>query len=266
MKQRINILLILLPTLIGCLSCEKEIDWTTQVVNPDRIVVDAIFTSEYKAHEVILSYTTDTLNATPKMVSGAQIVVHYNNGSYSFTESSIQPGHYFSEIFSANSSTGYMLAFEVDGFRDSAVAQMAAIESLAPLQIEPSDSLFRYLFNEDAPCMLEVYYDWSHNPAFSFEYGRSKAKEVFYNLDNIDVSKIFVPDKKRLDFPKGTTITRKKYSLSVQHQEFLRHLLLETEWNGGMFDVEPGNVPSNFVNGSLGYFAVCKIISETSVY
>jgi hypothetical protein len=38
---------------------------------------------------------------------------------------------------------------------------------------------------------------------------------------------------------------------------------METEWSGGLFDVQPGNVTTNLTNGALGYFAVCMIVSDT---
>jgi hypothetical protein len=84
-------------------------------------------------------------------------------------------------------------------------------------------------------------------------------------LNNIDIPEEFGPDKQEIWFPKGTILTRKKYSLSNEHQDFIRSLVIETQWRGGLFDIEQGNVPSNFKNGVRGWFGVCMVITDTMV-
>jgi hypothetical protein len=79
----------------------------------------------------------------------------------------------------------------------------------------------------------------------------------------VDIIKEFAPAKQEVLFPEGTMVYRKKYSLSEDHQSFIRSLLIETEWRGGLFDVEHGNVQSNFTNGTLGYFGVCQVLSDS---
>jgi hypothetical protein len=79
------------------------------------------------------------------------------------------------------------------------------------------------------------------------------------------VAEEFGPAKQEIWFPAGTTLIRKKYSLTKSHQEFIRSLLIETEWRGGLFDMEQGNVLTNFSHGTRGWFAACMVISDTNI-
>jgi hypothetical protein len=79
------------------------------------------------------------------------------------------------------------------------------------------------------------------------------------------VNNIFGPAKDTIYFPAGTKIIRRKYSLSKEHQDFIRTLLIETEWRGGIFDVQQGNVLTNISNGARGFFAACMVLSDTTV-
>jgi hypothetical protein len=113
--------------------------------------------------------------------------------------------------------------------------------------------------------MTEVFYDWSFDHDYCNIYGFCTAAETYYTLNNEDVNKAFGPDRQVIRFPVGTTIIRKTYSLSVEHQQFLRSLLMETDWRGGLFDVQAGNVNTNITNGAKGFFGVCMVVSDTTV-
>ena len=102
-------------------------------------------------------------------------------------------------------------------------------------------------------------------PEYCSSFGNCSATEYFYTLSTIDVNKTFAPTKEIIYFPSGTTLIRRKYSLSEKHQEFLRSLLMETEWTGGSFDVQHGNVKTNLSNGALGFFAVCMVLSDSTM-
>ena len=51
--------------------------------------------------------------------------------------------------------------------------------------------------------------------------------------------------------------------MSSRYQEYLRSLLSETEWRGGVFDVEKANVKTNMSEGAIGFFAVTTVVSDT---
>ena len=60
-------------------------------------------------------------------------------------------------------------------------------------------------------------------------------------------------------------ISRKKFSASPAYKAFLRGVLSETEWRGGVFDVERANAPTNLSEGAIGFFAVSTVVSDTTV-
>ena len=144
---------------------------------------------------------------------------------------------------------------------------MTGVSPLEAMDIRASDGYYRLINRQSSPpSMTWIQYDWSADTLYSEQYGSSRAAEVFYDLDNIDPEKIFAPDKEVLLFPHKTWIFRKKYSLSEDHQEFIRSLLLETEWRGGFFDAEQGNVPTDFRNGARGWFGACAVVADTTYF
>ena len=80
------------------------------------------------------------------------------------------------------------------------------------------------------------------------------------------MNEIFSPDKEHVQFPPGTIVTRTKESVSKGYEEFLRGMLSETIWRGGVFDVMPGNAFNNFDSDlALGYFVAATVIRDTVV-
>ncbi|HEX8041058.1 MAG TPA: hypothetical protein VF490_18020, partial [Chryseosolibacter sp.] len=88
---------------------------------------------------------------------------------------------------------------------------------------------------------------------------------VFYDLKTIDVNELYKPDKAPFYFPAGSVVIRRKYSVSPEYRSFLRSMLSETEWRGGVFDVERSNVTTNLSKGAVGFFAVCSVVSDTTI-
>ncbi|MCO5267212.1 MAG: hypothetical protein M9948_15220, partial [Lentimicrobium sp.] len=66
-------------------------------------------------------------------------------------------------------------------------------------------------------------------------------------------------------FPSGTTITERKYSLTTEHAAYLRALLSETTWQGGLFNTAPANLPTNLSGNGMGYFGICAVIQKTEI-
>ncbi len=247
-------------------SCEKEYDWDIKSNRMDILVVDGIITNEHIAHCVRLSFTNQDLNMNSRAVSGATVFVTADTNSYEFVESPNDTGCYYASPFQAVVERQYHLMIEYDSQTYEAVGEAVPVTPLKDPVFEGNaeNDLQRYVFTESGqPSMLEVYYDWSEIPDYCTEYGYCQAQETFCNLDNIDVNNIYAPPRQIIWFPAGTSIIRKKYGLSEDHQAFLRSLLMETEWCGGIFDVQHGNVPTNLSNGAIGYFAVCMVVSDT---
>ena len=87
------------------------------------------------------------------------------------------------------------------------------------------------------------------------------ARMLFYTLPTLDVSEIFAPEMEQISFPAGTNITERRYSLTPQHAEFVRELMLETQWAGGYFNVAAANVTTNLSSGAKGFFGLCAVTS-----
>jgi hypothetical protein len=66
-------------------------------------------------------------------------------------------------------------------------------------------------------------------------------------------------------FPPGTIVFREKESVNGQYEEFLRGMVSETDFRGGVFDVLPGNARTNLTEGAIGYFTATQVIRDTLV-
>jgi hypothetical protein len=263
-----------LPLIVGTfiflvlliVGCEVEYPWKLQSDNTQTLVVDGILTNELKAQIIKLSLVNPGINMPYQPVSGAAISVSDNTHLYIFSESSQEPGSYYSTPFQAVVDKNYVLKIGVQSSIYTASAYMVAITALGQIKIIRDKNLYRYNdVKYGNPAMIEVFYDWSSDTAYCSSYGSCQAQETFYVLNNVDVNKEFGPSKDTIFFPKGTKIIRKKYSLSEEHQDFLRSLLMETEWRGGIVDVQQGNVSTNISNGARGFFGACMVLSDTTV-
>ena len=261
-------LILLSATLLLLLvSCEEKTTWELQS-SEIFAVADCILTNELKQQDLRLYRSSEKLNELPVGISGAIVQIFDGRQIVNFTEDDTETGKYVSTVpFRATAGIIYRLTISLGKKADTAYAEMNGITPLENIDIAPKDSLYRLVYHESQDAsMMEVYYDWSATPDFCSKYGACEASEVFYTLDNIDAEKIFAPDRQIITFPEKTRIIRRKYSLSPSHQQFVRALLLETEWRGGLFDAEQGNVPTNFSQGIRGWFGACMVVTDTTYY
>lgn len=265
MARFYNIAIIVLVGLM-VLSCEEKINWNLQSSDP-VLIVDAIFTNEFKAQEVKIYSSYQQLNDSTFFISGATVKASVGNIEYNFTAALDKPGVYYSEPFAIAYDQVYELEINYDDIYTRAFARGAYISELRTDTIVQNDSgLYHYVYTgSNLPAMTEIYYNWSHDTDYCQFYGNCYAAETYYTLNVIDIGEEFAPEKERIYFPSGTTITRRKYSLSAEHQDFIRSLLIETEWRGGLFDVEYGNVPTNFNNGVRGWFGICMVLEDMRI-
>ena len=258
------ILLILI--VVFTLSCEEKYDWQPKVTHLNTIVVDAIITNENISHCIKISEPLDSSNAAPIAISGAIVSVNDGTQNFIFNESNSLKGSYFSTPFQAVVGKTYSLKVEYNSKTYTASTKAASLSLTDSFNIIPENNLYKYVEkNVGDPVMLYITYNWSNNAEYTKIKGRATASEFFYILKNVDVNKEIGPEKEIIYFPKGTTIIRKKYSLTDEHQAFLRSLLMETDWRGGIFDVQQGNVISNISNGGLGYFAACTVAVDSFI-
>ena len=262
-----NKFLILLSAtlLLFLVSCEEKTTWDLQS-SEIFAVADCILTNELKPQVLKLYRSSEKLNELSAGISGAAVEINDGRQIVNFVEDDTEKGKYLSAVpFRATAGIIYRLTISLGAKADTAYTEMTGIAPLDDIDIAPKDSLYRLVYHESQDAsMMEVYYDWSDMPDFCSKYGACEASEVFYTLDNIDAEKVFAPDRQIISFPEKTRIIRRKYSLGPAHQQFIRALLLETEWRGGLFDAEQGNVPTNFSHGIRGWFGACMVVADTT--
>ena len=255
--------------LFAGISCEKKISPDFKYDGKEFLIVDGIITNESKFQEILLTKSLSAFNEKPEPVSGAKVSV--SDGIYNYIFSEDTAGIYLSDSkFSAVINKRYTLRIELNGKTYSAQAKaVPVLNSSAINYTQYNDSLYFFpqptaQFNPDEAAMYEINADWSFVPGYeNFSPEKTKAKMFFYVLKTIDVNEIFNPPHEQIYFPKGTKLAVKKYSLSPEHEKFIRSLLLETSWNGGNFDTEEDNVYTDLSEGALGFFAASIVLSDT---
>lgn len=254
--------------LFGLLSCEEAVDWEFQPDENDFLVIESIITDELKFQEVKLSLPFADLNDLPIPVSGAEVVLNDGQQDILFLEANNQPGRYLSEqAFAAKMQNNYRLEIGWEGQTLHAENQMVEILPFGPIKYKTvgTDSLSieevapLYALNEQA--MYEVDIDWTH----LIPSNTSQAKQFFYTLSTVDVNELFRPPKEVVVFPKGSIIIEKKYALNPEFAAYIRSFLMETEWQGGIYDENSSSLPTNISNGGVGFFAVAAVLTDTLI-
>ncbi len=264
---------VILPILL--MSCEEKIDWPLDTNEPKVIVIEGVLTNEKKAHEVKISRPMADLNGTPQPVSGALVVIYEIDpeGNYkAHLVREIQPGRYLTDTtLRAVDGKLYSLYILYQGQEYHGESYMDSVDQLEPLryhQVPGKEFWYELNFNEknDRPSMVEYRLNWGHLPGFrDLPREETRARIVYYTVTSIDVNKIFKPAKERIPFPVGTRVYRRKYSMNTSQENFIRTLMAETEWRGGLFDVQPGNVRTNLSEGAVGYFSVSAVVADSSI-
>jgi hypothetical protein len=268
MKNKL-IYLVLFTLLI---SCEKKTDWTLQNEQQDIVVVDGTLTNEVKAQSIKLSFPVTSLNETPSPVSGATVVISDEDSSYQLTEQPAKSGIYVSTgNFAGVPGNHYTLLISYKHKIYSAKTIMTNGVSFTQLQYakNSNNGLFHISwvansYNGERFAIYEILLDWSSVPGYqNSDPDSCKARLLYYTLPTLDVSEVFAPEVEGIYFPKGTFITERRYSITREHAEFIRALLSETNWQGGLFDSSHSNLPTNISEGGAGFFAACGITTDT---
>ncbi len=271
-KKSIIFMLILAFFMIN--SCEKKENWQLKNSKEQFLVVDGILTNEHKNQTIKLSLSYSDLNGSENSISGASVSVSGDNKTYSFHKDTGNDGVYISDNkFSGVVNETYTLTINYKNKEYKANANMipVAISNPLPYKQIQGENMFYIVadvasFNPDVSSMYEVTLDWSEISGYEdLPVSETTARMFFYNLTTIDVNQIFSSNNETILFPQGTKMTQIKYSLSPQHEEFIRSLLIETQWHGGFFDIEEGNVYTNITGGAYGFFGACSVVSRSSV-
>ena len=264
MRKLIYILMIW----VLAISCVKETDWKLQGPVPGKLVVDAVITDEVKTQEVYLSMPAAQLNQPAIPFTGAVVLISNEDSTWTLTESKTVPGCYLTPSwFVSRLGKNYALVISKEGKIFSGKAKMLPVKPFTELRYLKDEDTGQYYidwvanaFSSQDASMWEVLINWSGVPGYEqADSLHTHARLLFYTLPTLDVSEVFAPRMETTLFPAGAIINERRYSLTPEHAEFIREMLLETNWTGGLFSVAPANVVTNISNGALGFFGACSV-------
>ncbi len=264
MKKRLLYIFIFL----SFISCEKQVEWPLQSEHSNLIIVDGMITNEKKSHEIKITYPVTQLNETPKPVSGATVLISDEDSTYQLTEHPAGSGIYKTASYVIGRvGNHYTLLINLKGKIYSAKTTLPQGYVFNPLQYAKvgNNGLYHITwiantYNAERFAMYEILLDWSNVPGYqNINPDSCKSRLLYYTLPTIDVSQVFAPVVEKQYFPEGTIITETRYSLTREHAEFIRALLSETNWQGGLFDSEHANIPTNLSDGAIGFFSACGV-------
>ncbi|MCD4736217.1 MAG: DUF4249 domain-containing protein [Bacteroidales bacterium] len=275
MKQNLTILAI---CILFHWSCEEKTDWTFNETAPYILVVDGMLTDQLKNHKVWLRFPVNALNEIPEPATGAIVHIAYKDGTdtifHQLPENLSIPGQYETGVIKGEPGRIYFLIIEYEGYQFFAMDYMRQAIPFVPTGVkhsEDSPGLFElnFFYNNFAssdPAIWIFHIDWSHMPDTVLSPGgNKKAKLVYYSLPSIDVNGLLLPGYEKVAFPLGTIIIQEKYAISEIYAEYLRTMLAETDWRGGIFDTFPGNVYTNINENASGFFSTCSVWADTIV-
>lgn len=250
----------ILVTLLN--SCDKTYDWTWDRTAQPVVVIDAIITDEMKVQTVNVYYSTSALNESPLAISNAEVIVSNTDSVYLFTEDPLIKGRYLSvKPFASRSGTTYTLQVSFNGNTYTATDVMTPARDFEPLRLSSNNEGLDYIswvadsYEAGNSAMYEVIVKWATADSAGFE----KARILYYTLPSLDVSEVLAPETEKVYFPANAEITERYYTVSEKYSAFLRALLAETTWQGGLFNSEVANLPTNMSNNARGFFAVCAV-------
>lgn len=262
---------ILLLAILLHLSCEqREIIWPLNNKPSDLIVVEAVLTNEKIRHQIKLSNPYLSQNLESKPVSSASVYIITNElipNQYWATETPAGSGLYLTDSLRAVSGIIYTLVINYNGIEYRASDTQAFIEPIPTLDYKAvTDSTYTLKFNSsgNSPCYTKYNLDWSTSGECT-NLTSCVALQIYYDLKNIDINELAKPAQEQVNFPLGTVITRKKYSVSEEYKAYLRGMLSETAWRGGLFDVYQANPPTNLSDGAIGFFAVSSVLTDITI-
>jgi hypothetical protein len=251
-------------------SCVKEADWPLQTGNLTQIYVSGIVTDQRGKQTIRISLPVETLNDPAPPVTGANVLITNEDSTFQLTEQPAGSGEYRTDSgFLAVPGKNYtLLVF----YQDQVFSGKSSMEPgvfFDPLRYVRDQVTGLYhidyvasVFATDQAAMWEILLNWSQVPGYeSADTSLTHARLLFYTLPTLDVSQVFAPRVEQVFFPAGTLVTERRYSLTSEHAEYIREVLLETSWQGGLFSEAPATVTTNMSAGAGGYFAACGMTS-----
>ena len=247
-------------------GCEEKVDLPLSPENTDLLVVEGVITNENKNHLVTLTHPYPKQNGEGQPVSGALVIVFEDSTAHVLTEIPSGSGKYYTPPLRALVGKLYTLFIQHNGRRYFAQDSPVPVQPLQDLNYRENENGYVLTLHPSGvnPNYVEHTIDWKDSGTCETE-SSCGGKIIFYDLKTIDVNEIYKPDQEVFHFPENSIVVRRKFSVSPAYKSFLRSMLSETSWRGGVFDVERANVPSNLSEGAVGFFAVCSVVSDTTL-
>lgn len=259
-----NLLLIFFWALA---SCEERIEIPLLSEDKNLLAVEGVLTNENISHTITLTFPYKMMNSKALPVSGAVVqILEGNSTIYTLIETPAGSGHYVTPVFRAVFGSTYTLWIQYQGKEYFAQDSSVPVEPLPAFDYYKANDQYSLALNESGENAnyIDHYINWKTTPACLSD-NACDGRIVFYDLKTIDVNEIYKPGKTEFLFPVNSIIIRKKYSVSSAYRTFLRSVLSETEWRGGLFDVERANATTNLSAGAVGFFAVTSVVSDTTL-
>lgn len=276
MKITIYTTLILLT--FTFIACEKTIDFELNDDTNSRLVVEGEVTDQIKAHTVKLTRTTSYYENQPAPREiGA--VVTIDDGSSTITLTETAPGTYqtINTYQGVIGNTYTLNVVTTDGENYTANSTLESVSNIDTIMFDIREDAFQS--DEKKPSLI-----LSHFGPEPAGIGNNYMWKTYINgvdvtntvVDIMFVTDEFVDGNYIFDFefqylplyelPQTDTlqVDVEMHSISRDYYEFLLAVILETEYNGGLFSGPPANIPSNISNGALGWFRA-SAVSKNSI-
>ncbi len=248
------------------IACQEPINFPLQSQNLSTVVVEGTLTNERKNHRIKLSHPYTKQNGTPMPATGAIVSVTDGVSAVVLTEFPAGSGEYYTPLVRAVFGRTYTVSIQYQGKTYLAKDSSVPVEPLQALDYKRVNDLYTLNLYETGQDANFIDHQISWVKTSSCTTGTTcEGRIVFYDLKTIDVNEIFKPDKAEFNFPVNAVVIRKKYSISPAYKAFLRSMLSETEWRGGVFDVQRADANTNLSEGAIGFFAVSTVVSDTTV-
>jgi hypothetical protein len=270
MKTIKNILLI--AFILTLFSCEKTIDFDLNNEENSRLVVEADLTDQVKAHRVKLTRTSSYYeNQSAPVETGATVTISDGTTVQLLTE--VTPGIYETpSTYAGIIGNTYTLTINTSNNQNYTASSYLA--SVAPIDtilfdlgkdFEDNDVLILQHFGPE-PLGVGNNYMWLVN-INGIDFTGKVGDLTFVTDEFVDgnyIAGFEFQEIKLEDLPVVDTmkVTVEMHSISRPYYDFLLAVLLETEYNGGLFSGPPANIPSNISNGALGFFRASAVSSK----
>ena len=259
----------LFATIPFLFACEEITDWELNPEVNGKIVVEGILTDELTNQEIRLSRSFSGLNEQAPVVTNAVVKVSVRDADFFFLPVAETPGLYKSiSPFAVAKNLPYILEVSVDGEIYQAKSELSFVAPIPKFTfktLEGSNWLtldtVPFYYNANQQSMYDLQIEWSHLTGNSSD----RAKRVLYTFNDFAISRLIPATTDTIAFPPGSKVTIKKFGLNEDFADYLRALVIETEWRGGAFYGTPNSLPTNISNDGLGFFSTCAVLVDSLV-